>query len=181
MSLPRRLLTAAAASILMLTLLSPAALAEPAAIYLVRHAEKALVGKDPDLSPQGQGRARNIAAILQRAGITAIFSTPTARTRQTADPLAQRTGVAVQLYDPGAPRALVDKVRASSGAVLVVGHSNTLPELVRLFGGAPGAEIADDEYDRLYQLIPGPDGEMKTILLASPATDAGLAGQHKAM
>jgi hypothetical protein len=52
--------------------------------------------------------------------------------------------------------------------VVVVGHSNTLPELVKLFGGAPGAEIADDEFDRLYQLLPGADGQMKTILLGTP-------------
>src|SRR5438874_13376162 len=84
------------------------ALAEPSAVYLVRHAEKAAVGKDPDLLPQGQVRARNIAAILGKAGITAIFSTPTARTQQTAAPLAERTGVTVQLYDPRTPPALVD-------------------------------------------------------------------------
>jgi broad specificity phosphatase PhoE len=147
---------------------SNGALAEPGAIYLVRHAEKGQVGRDPDLTPQGRERARTIAAILGKAGITAIFSTPTARARQTAAPLAQRTSVTVQLYDPRAPLALADEVKAASGAVLVVGHSNTLPELVRLFGGAPGAEIGEDEYDRLYQLLRGPDGQVKTILLGIP-------------
>jgi broad specificity phosphatase PhoE len=160
----RRLLCAALAT---LSLLPGLAAAEPYAIYLVRHGEKA-AGQDPDLSAQGQARARNIAAILHRAGITAIFSTPTARTRQTAAPLAQKTGVGVQLYDPLAPLALVEKVRGLSGAVVVIGHSNTLPELVRLFGGAPGAEIGDDEFDRLYQLLPGADGKLRTILLGTP-------------
>jgi broad specificity phosphatase PhoE len=161
----RRLLCAALAT---LTLLPGLAAAEPSAIYLVRHGEKAAVGQDPELTPQGQARAQHIAAILHRAGITAIFSTPTARTRQTAAPLAQRTGLTVQTYDPRAPRALVEKVRALSGAVVVIGHSNTLPELVRLFGGAPGSDILDDEFDRLYQLLPGADGQVKTILLATP-------------
>jgi broad specificity phosphatase PhoE len=144
------------------------AAAEPSAIYLVRHGEKAAVGQDPDLSPQGQARAQNIAAILRRAGITAIFSTPTARTQQTAAPLARQLGITVQPYDPRAPRALVEKVRSLNGAVLVVGHSNTLPELVKLFGGAPGSDIPDDEFDRLYQLLPGADGQVKTILLGTP-------------
>jgi broad specificity phosphatase PhoE len=126
------------------------------------------VGKDPELTPQGQTRARNIAAILHRAGVTAIFSTPTARTQQTAAPLAQRTGLAVQLYDPLAPLALVEKVRSLTGAVVVIGHSNTLPELVRLLGGAPGTDIADDEFDRLYQLLPGANGQVRTILLGTP-------------
>jgi broad specificity phosphatase PhoE len=161
----RRLLCAALAA---MTLLPGLAAAEPSVIYLVRHGEKAAVGQDPELTAQGQGRARNIAAILRRAGITAIFSTPTVRAQQTAAPLAQQTGLTVQLYDPLAPLALVEKVRSLSGAVVVVGHSNTLPELVRLLGGAPGADIADDEFDRLYQLLPGAGGKVRTILLGTP-------------
>lgn len=160
----RRLLCAALAT---LSLLPGLAAAEPGAIYLVRHGEK-LAGQDPELSPRGQERARHVAAILRRAGITAIFSSKTVRTQQTAAPLAQQTGLSVQLYDPLAPKALVEQVRALSGAVVVVGHSNTLPELVRLFGGAPGADIADDEFDRLYQLLPGADGKVTTILLGTP-------------
>jgi len=160
-----------AMSMLASVVASGAALAEPSAIYLVRHAEKGTDAKDPSLTPRGLARAGNIAAILGQAGITAIFSTPTARTQQTAAPLAQRLGVTVQLYDPRAPLALVEQVKALHGAVLVVGHSNTLPELVRMFGGAPGADIGDDEYARLYQLLRGPDGQMKTILLGSPPLD----------
>jgi broad specificity phosphatase PhoE len=160
----RRLLCAALAA---MSLLPGLAAAEPSAIYLVRHAEKT-AGEDPELTPRGVARAHAIAAILHRAGITAIFSTPTVRTRQTAAPLAQLTGLTVQMYEPGAPKALVENVRSLTGAVVVVGHSNTLPELVRLFGGAPGAEIADDEFDRLYQLLPAADGRVRTILLGTP-------------
>jgi len=143
------------------------ALAEPSMIYLVRHGEKASIGKDPALTPQGQLRAQNIATTLHRTGIQAIFSTPTTRTLQTAQPLAQQLGLTVEHYDPATPKALVEKVKALHGAVLVVGHSNTLPELVRLFGGEPGADIADNEYDRLYQLVPAPDGALRTVVLTS--------------
>ncbi|MFC5460331.1 SixA phosphatase family protein [Massilia niabensis] len=171
MSLLARL---SAITALVLTMLTPvAALAEPSMIYLVRHGEKALEGKDPDLTPQGQQRARNIAAMLGKTGIAHVFSTPTNRTRQTAQPLAQQNGVRVELYDPKTPQALVAKVKTLSGAVLVVGHSNTLPELVRLFGGQPGADVADNEYDRLYQLISGPNAAVTTVLFTSlPPTGA---------
>lgn len=170
MSLPARLFRCLSFS---LAILAPgAALAEPSAIYLVRHGEKAAVGQDPELTAQGQARARVIATILSRTGITGVFSTPTRRTRETAQPLAQRIGLEVQLYDPGAPKALVDKVKALSGPVLVVGHSNTLAELVRLFGGAPGADIGDEEYDRLYQLTPGAGGAVRTVLLTTPGASA---------
>ena len=148
-------------------LLPGMALAEPSAIYLVRHGEKASIGQDPALTPQGQQRAQTIATILQRAGVQAIFSTPTARTLQTAQPLAQQLGLTVEQYDPAKPKALVARVKAVQGPALVVGHSNTLPELVRLFGGEPGHDIADDEYDRLYQLTPAPGGAVRTVVLTS--------------
>jgi hypothetical protein len=119
MSLPARLFRCLSLSLAMLA--PAAALAEPSAIYLVRHGEKATVGQDPELTPQGQARAQAIATILSRTGITSVFSTPTQRTRQTAQPLAQRAGLEVQLYDPRAPKALVEKVKALSGPVLVVG------------------------------------------------------------
>jgi broad specificity phosphatase PhoE len=154
-----------------LALLLPyAAMAQPGMIYLVRHGEKA-VGNDPELTGQGRLRAQNIATTLQRAGVQAIFSTPTARTLQTAQPLAKQLKLPVQQYAADAPNALVEKVKALRGAVLVVGHSNTLSELVTLFGGAPGTDIADGEYDRLYQLINGADGKVTTVMLTSlPAT-----------
>lgn len=151
-------------------MLAPAAaLAEPGALYLVRHGEKAASGTDPELTPQGRLRAENVAAILGKAGITAIYSSNTQRTRQTAAPLADKSGIKVELYDPANPKALVaqvQNVRAAGANVLVVGHSNTLPELVRLFGGVPGADILDDEYDRLYQLT-GSEGAVRTVLLRS--------------
>lgn len=162
---PARLLRRLALALAVL--LPGVALAEPGMVYLVRHGEKASVGKDPELTPQGRLRARNIAALLHRTGIQAIFSTPTTRTLQTAQPLAQRLGIPVQQYAADAPRALVEKAKTLHGAVLVVGHSNTLPELVRLFGGAPGAQIGDDEYDRLYQLVTGADGKVTTVLWTS--------------
>jgi broad specificity phosphatase PhoE len=167
MPFPARLLCAVS---LTLTFLAPcAALADPSTIYLVRHAEKASGGKDPDLTAQGQARAQNIATILHKTGIANIFSTPYKRTMQTAQALAQRSGVPVQVYDPAAPKLLVDRVKSLTGAVLVVGHSNTLTELVRLFGGAPGADIPETEYDRLYQLVVDSSGAIHTVLLTSPA------------
>ncbi len=171
MKLTRRLLCVLP---LIVAALAPcAALADPSAIYLVRHGEKEATGKDPELTAQGQARAQNIATILQKAGIKSVFSSPYMRTRQTAHAVAKSSGVEVQAYDPKVPAALVEKVKALNGAVLVVGHSNTLPDLVRLFGGVPGPDIADNEYDRLYQLIVGANGAITTVLLTSvPATGA---------
>ncbi|WP_166895349.1 phosphoglycerate mutase family protein [Massilia sp. CCM 8734] len=151
-------------------LLAPGlAAADPSIIYLVRHGEKGSVEKDPELTAQGKARAGNIAAILKSTGITHIYSSTTQRTRQTAQPLASALGLEVRTYDPAQGARLVGQVKAAGGTALVVGHSNTVPELVRLFGGKPGADIGDDEFDRLYQLIVDQDGGVTTVLLHSVA------------
>ncbi|WP_229413476.1 SixA phosphatase family protein [Massilia violaceinigra] len=151
-------------------LLAPGlAVADPTIIYLVRHGEKAAVEKDPDLTAQGKARARNIAAILKSTGIAHVYSSTAQRTRQTAQPLATDLGLQVQVYDPAQSANLVAQVKAAGGTALVVGHSNTVPELVRLFGGKPGSDIGDDEFDRLYQLIVDKDGSVTTVLLHTVA------------
>jgi hypothetical protein len=60
---------------------------------------------------------------------------------------------------------LADELISSPGRCLVVGHSDTTPELVRLLGGEPGPVIADDEYDRLYLLVYRPGVGTSTVLL----------------
>lgn len=145
-----------------------AALAHPSIIYLVRHAEKQ-AGDDPALTAPGELRATTLATLLGQARIGAIFSTETRRTRATAQPLAQRLGLTVQTYDAKQQaQTLAAKLKPLTGAVLVVGHSNTLSETVRLLGGDPGQDIADHEFDRLYQLIYHPGGTVTTVLLTVP-------------
>lgn len=154
---------------LALAILAPLAqAAEPAVIYVVRHGEKTANDGDPDLSAQGRIRATNIATILKKTGIVQIFTSKTARTRQTAAPTAALLGVPVKEYDARQPEKMVEALKAAGGNALVVGHSNTVGKLVTLLGGEPGAAVGDDEYDRLYQLIVGRDGSITTVLLSSP-------------
>lgn len=159
----------AAAVLLNLALLAPLAqAAEPAVIYVVRHGEKTGNDGDPDLTAKGRLRAANIAHILQKTGIRQIYSSKTARTRQTAAPTAALLALAVREYDARQPEKMVDELKAAGGNALVVGHSNTVGKLVSLLGGEPGTAIGDDEYDRLYQLVVGRDGSVTTVLLSSP-------------
>lgn len=154
---------------LALALLAPAAhAAEPSVIYVVRHAEKTGNDGDPDLTAQGRARAGYIATILAKTGIRQVFSSKTARTRQTAAPAAAMLGLPVKEYDARHPEKMVEELRAAGGNALVVGHSNTIGKLVSLLGGEPGTTVGDDEYNRLYQLVPGRDGSVTTILLSSP-------------
>lgn len=136
-------------------------------IYLVRHAEKGEGdGKDPELNAAGLQRARELARTLADAGVDAIYSTDFKRTRQTAAPLAERLGCEISLYDWEEMAALAADLKRAGGRHLVVGHSDTTPELVGLLGGEPGPDIDEaTEYDRLYVVTVGPDGSVSTVLL----------------
>jgi phosphohistidine phosphatase SixA len=139
---------------------------EPVVVYLVRHAEKASGGKDPELTEAGRARAQALARTLGDAGIESIHSTDFKRTRETAAPLAHRLGVAVRIYDWDEMEALAAAMRAAGGRHLVVGHSDTTPELVGLLGGEPGPAIDEpSEYDRLYIVTIGADGAVTSVLL----------------
>jgi phosphohistidine phosphatase SixA len=141
------------------------AFADDTVVYLVRHAEKVPDGTDPALSAAGQVRAQGLASLLAETAIDVIHSTDFRRTRDTAMPLARRLGLSVVLYDPSRPEALVDAILGAGGRHLVVGHSNTVPELVVLLGGDGGPPIDEAaEYDRLYVVTRTGDGPVRTEL-----------------
>lgn len=140
--------------------------------YLVRHAEKVTGDglmklddpRDPPLTAEGTARAEALADRLMKAGITQIWSTDTTRTRDTAAPLSARLGLDVQLYDASDLTGFAAQLKADPGAtVLVVGHSNTTPQLAEALGAEPGAPIVEaTEYDRLYVVdLSTSDGEIE--------------------
>ncbi|WP_306252885.1 histidine phosphatase family protein [Parvularcula sp. IMCC14364] len=133
-------------------------------IYLVRHAEKQ-TGTDPSLTVAGQERAALLARELSDAGLTHIHSTEYRRTRETAMPVAQFTGLPVSLYDPRDLPGFAARLTEEPGTHLVVGHSNTTPALVAALGGEPGTPIYEkSEYDRLYVVTIPAEGAVATEL-----------------
>lgn len=122
-------------------------------IFLVRHAEKEATGSNPDLTAQGYERAERLARLLQREKIKAIWSTDYRRTLETATPLSKLIDVSVQLYDPSDLASFAAQITSNAETALIVGHSNTTPELAELLGGDAGPPIDEaEEYDRLYVL-----------------------------
>lgn len=124
-------------------------------IYLVRHAEKlAIPGeKDPALAVAGQRRADALADRLAAAPIDRLYATGYQRTQQTLKPLAARLGRELQSYDARQSGAFLTGVLASGcqGALIVAGHSNTLPELLRAAGIAETAsEFDESRYGELF-------------------------------
>ncbi len=138
-------------------------------IYLVRHAEKASTpADDPALDSLGQARARSLADALKDAGVRRVVVTQYRRTGLTAAPLASAAGVTPIVVDTrmgGAAhvKAVADSARAARGeSVLVVGHSNTIPLIVRELGGT-AEPLTDDDYDDLFIVLIPPSGAVRTV------------------
>jgi 2,3-bisphosphoglycerate-dependent phosphoglycerate mutase len=139
---------------------------EAVVVYLVRHAERAEDGtNDPPISEAGRERARLLGDMLRDADVSHIHTTDLKRTRETGAPLAERFGLGFEVYDPKDLPAFAARLRATPGRHLVLGHSNTTPQLVAALGGEPGDPIADGEYDRLYVVVITPQGAVTTTLL----------------
>jgi broad specificity phosphatase PhoE len=128
-------------------------------VFVVRHLQKG-EGADPSLTAEGAANAQHLAAMLKGKGIVAVFATPTRRAMETGEPLAKMLGIAVTPYDPAKPAILAAKVTAAGGPVLVVGHSNTVPDLIQLFGGARPAPLSEQDFGTVYAIEPG--GEVVT-------------------
>lgn len=132
-------------------------------VFLVRHAERAdtapgatpTMGADPDLSEAGRARAESLAMLLKDAGITAIFATEFKRTQQTASPLAKALGLTVKIVTSKDTSALVKQVKSSKGNVLVVGHSNSVPDVIGGLGVKTPVTIGDDDFDNLFLVTRG--------------------------
>jgi phosphohistidine phosphatase SixA len=121
-------------------------------IYLMRHAEK-LSGKDPELTKIGKQRAQQLATLLKKVNITHIFSTGYKRTFQTAQPLATKLGKEIVFYDPRQLKEFAEKLQGLNGNILVIGHSNTTPELTHLLSKQPIKPLTEMDYGDLYQVI----------------------------
>jgi broad specificity phosphatase PhoE len=130
-------------------------------VFVVRHMQKA-DGADPPLSTEGVANAQALADKLATSGITAIFATQTRRAMETAQPLAARLGLTVMPYDPGKPEALAAKVAALPGAVLIVGHSNTVPDLIARVGGREPVTLTEQDYGTVF-VVTHDDGKVSRI------------------
>lgn len=116
-------------------------------LILVRHAEKdmTLSTPDPDLSPEGRERAKRLAAMFKNTYLSAVFSTPYRRTRQTVEPLAALNGLPVTDYAAGNLQE-IDKIfnQHAGKTVFICGHSNTIPALVNYLIGQDRYQVFDD-------------------------------------
>ena len=131
-------------------------------VFVVRHAERAdagaaaaMMATDPDLSETGKARAQSLAAALRDAGIAAIYTTQYKRTQQTAEPLAKALGIQPLTVQSRDLADLVQKLKAVGGNALVVGHSNSVGEIISALGVADPVKLGEDDYDNLFVVVRG--------------------------
>lgn len=130
-------------------------------IYIVRHAEKALpegtstmFKNDPPLSDAGKERAEALKEVLKTKKIGYIYSTNTQRTRSTAEPLRSYFNLSIQTYSPVPDSAFIHRLQTTRKNTLVVGHSNTVDDIVNRVCGSikiPN-DLPETEYDNLFVL-----------------------------
>ena len=126
------------------------------AVYLVRHAEKTGDPADPPLSPSGVERSKALARLLKNADIKAIYVSDTRRTQETARPLAKSRGLSPVVVPMGDPGKTFDKIRADhpKDVVLVVGHTNTIGNLIQKWETTAVVTIAETEFDKVFVVVP---------------------------
>lgn len=157
------------ASVLALTVFTAAhAIAQSTTVILVRHAEKeAAPAADPPLTSAGQARAKDLWDAVKDAGINAVITTQFVRTRATAQPTATTLGLTPEVVAASGakhPQDVAAAVKKHSGhTVLVVGHSNTITEIIEALGAKKPAAICDAEYDNLYVVTIASDGKAGVV------------------
>ena len=140
--------------------------AEPArTVILVRHAERA-GGMAPEvgLSDAGRCRAQLLTGMLADAGISHIFTSDVARTQQTAEPIAKKLGVKPEAIAGKDYDAWIAKLNGTKGVSLVVGHSDTVPEIISRLGAGKVTPIADTDFDRLF-VVTISGGQASVVML----------------
>lgn len=139
-------------------------------IFIVRHAEKDISdpkNQDPELSAEGRERAEALAGKLKQIKLDAVYATKYKRTGETAYSSAKNSNVEVQTYDAQDFRGIAElvKTKHKGQKVLIIGHSNTVLELLEAFGASrPIVSLSDDDYDFFFELRIGSNG--KTVLKA---------------
>ncbi|MES2522868.1 MAG: histidine phosphatase family protein [Gemmatimonadota bacterium] len=144
----------------------------PSLVVLVRHGEKAPEpAADPVLSAAGQERAKALLEAMSGTQPTAVIVSATTRTASTAAPLAAKFGITPKTISLGGGtpthvQAVADAVRASRGVVVVVGHSNTIPAIVKALGGPAMPDLCDASYATMFLLQPAKDGKPAQVVRA---------------
>jgi phosphohistidine phosphatase SixA len=122
-------------------------------VVVARHADRLPGQKTDELAAAGVARSRELARVLEKAGVSVIVHSDTQRAAQTAAPLAAAAGITPVVLPAKDYAAIAGEVRKHpGGALLIVGHSNTVPAIITALGGPPLPDLGEAEFDDLFML-----------------------------
>ena len=122
-------------------------------IYVMRHLHTPAGVTDPDLTKDGHRAALQLVDRFKRARLAVIYVSSTKRAQQTAAPLARSLGITPKIYDPADTPALVIAVSRETRTVLVVGHSNTVPDIIERLGGQRPAPLVHEDFGDIWRIF----------------------------
>lgn len=125
-------------------------------IYVMRHLHTPAGVSDPDLTAEGMKYAAAVEDWFQRDPPNAIYASSTKRAQQTVEPLARRLKLAPKIYDPRDTPGLLAAVSLETGTVLIVGHSNTVPDIIEKLGGKRPADLTHEDFGDIWH-VTGPE------------------------
>ena len=146
-------------------------------IILVRHAEKGNDGtKDPDLNAAGIQRAGALLEFLKQTELDAIYSTEYKRTVNTVQKVAVDHQLKLTSYKPFDLESFTKQLMKEAGkTILVVGHSNTIPNTINaLIGEEKYQQLDDADYDNLYVVTVSEGGEKVKVLEFQYGSPSGI-------
>jgi len=138
-------------------------------VLALRHAERPLDSDDDVLTAAGQQRAKLLARMLKDSGVSLACRSQFVRARQTLEPLKQVRGDALVLQEfevgntPEQIEAHVHQVvqaiksQHDDAVIVVVGHTNTVPLIIKELGGGTVEPILDQEFDKLFIVSTNPN------------------------
>lgn len=160
------------ATCLAFLLLSQQVQAKTYQLFLVRHAEKAPTATvDPELSACGQLQAKALATLLKHLQLPQIFHTAYQRTTMTAAALLKHDRH-LQPYDPSNLASFAQQLLQAKQSAVVVGHSNTTPQLAALLSGQQIQPMTEQQYGVIYQLMFSDQGFMLLNQLQLPQPES---------
>ncbi|MGZ0017486.1 SixA phosphatase family protein [Yeosuana sp. AK3] len=122
--------------------------------YFIRHAEKDrsdATNKNPHLLEIGKQRADKWSQVLKNIAFDAVYSTNYHRTKETALPTAKKNNLELTLYNPKTTEIEKFLKDTEGKNVLVVGHSNTIPDFVNfILKTKKYKDIEDNNNSNLY-------------------------------
>ena len=109
-------------------------------MYLVQHGEKEPLPGDPGLTRRGQEQGRLAGRRLRGLGISALYSSPMRRARETAEGIASVTGLTVE-FDARL-REFLSGLADTPGPAAAVTHGGVTVDLLRNLLGDDAVPLA---------------------------------------